>query len=99
MTVLLTVSALADLKAGQEFYHRQGEQLGDYFMDSLSADIDSLAWYGGLHSMRWGVTIGFYPRGFPYSIYYRLRGEVVEVRRILDCRQSLENTPGIARVD
>jgi hypothetical protein len=35
-------SALEDLDRGRRFYARQGRNLGDYFLDSLFADIDSL---------------------------------------------------------
>jgi len=43
MKVRILTSAFNDLAAGREFYERQGEGLGDYFFDSVFADIDSLA--------------------------------------------------------
>jgi hypothetical protein len=36
-------SAIEDLAAGRKFYDRQEAGVGDYFFDSLFAEIDSLA--------------------------------------------------------
>jgi len=49
MKVRTLTSALTDLGKGREFYERQGEHLGAYFFDSVFADIDALALYGGIH--------------------------------------------------
>jgi plasmid stabilization system protein ParE len=86
MKIRVLPSALRDLARGRRFYERQGEGLGGYFMDSLFADIDSLALYGGIH-----LRVGRYHRSlskrFPYAIYYLVNERVVEVWRVLDCRQ------------
>lgn len=42
MTVEIIDPAKDDLADGFEFYERQRRGLGDYFLDSLFADIDSL---------------------------------------------------------
>jgi plasmid stabilization system protein ParE len=42
-------SALRDLREGSDFYERQNPALGDYFLDSLFSDIDSLMLYAGIH--------------------------------------------------
>jgi hypothetical protein len=42
-------SAIADLDRGRMFYARQGKSVGDYFLDSLFSDIDSLELYAGVH--------------------------------------------------
>jgi hypothetical protein len=42
-------SALEDLDRGRRFYARQGKSVGDYFLDSLFSDIDSLELYAGIH--------------------------------------------------
>jgi len=60
--------------------------VGDYFLDMLSAEIDSLALYGGIHAMQPGYYRMLSAR-FPFAVYYRIeRGEVV-VRAVLDCRR------------
>ena len=86
MKVRILSAAISDLEKARVFYERQGQGLGSYFLDSLFSDIDSLALYGGIHSSHWG----FYrllSKRFPWSIYYRINEEVVEVWRVLDCRQ------------
>jgi plasmid stabilization system protein ParE len=92
MKVRILTSAFNDLAAGHEFYERQGEGLGDYFLDSVFADIDSLALYGGIHLTVFGYHRRLATR-FPYAIYYRMgsSGEVV-VYRVLDCRQDPAKT-------
>jgi plasmid stabilization system protein ParE len=92
MKVRILSSALNDLVAGREFYERQGAGLGDYFFDSVFADIDSLALYGGIHVKVFGCHRRLASR-FPYAIYYRMgsSGEVI-VHRVLDCRQDPART-------
>lgn len=48
MTVEIIDPAKNDLADGFEFYERQRRGLGDYFLDSLFADIDSLILYAGV---------------------------------------------------
>ncbi len=49
MKIEILSSALEDLRGGREFYEKQGEGLGEYFLNALFADIDSLALYAGIH--------------------------------------------------
>jgi|ERR1017187_1346571 hypothetical protein len=97
MKVRIFTSAINDLAAGREFYDRQGEGLGDYFFDSVFADIDSLALYGGIHLKVFGHHRRLATR-FPYAIYYRMGsgGEVI-VHRALDCRQNPEKSRSALR--
>jgi plasmid stabilization system protein ParE len=91
MKIRILPSAMKDLAKGRRFYERQGESLGNYFMNTLFSDIDSLTLYGGIH-----LKIGNYHRllskRFPYAIYYRVNDAIVEVWRVLDCRQDPEKT-------
>jgi plasmid stabilization system protein ParE len=83
--------ALEDLDRGRRFYARQRKSLGDYFLDALFADIDSLELYAGIH-----MKVFDYHRllagRFPYAVYYRVDGETCIVYRVLDCRQEPEKT-------
>lgn len=54
MQLRILPSAFGDLDRGRAFYAQHGEELGDYFLDSLFADIDSLALYAGIHTVVWG---------------------------------------------
>jgi len=86
MKVRILASAFEDLAAGRRFYDRQEEGVGDYFYDSLFAEIDSLVLYAGIHPIRFGFH-RLLARRFPYAIYYRvIAGEAV-VFRVLDCRR------------
>jgi hypothetical protein len=85
--VRLLASARDDLATGRAFYEKQGQGLGDYFLDSVFADIDSLALYGGIHAKVFGYH-RLLPRRFPYAVYYKMDNEGwVVVYRVLDCRQ------------
>jgi plasmid stabilization system protein ParE len=88
MRIRILDSALEDLDRGRRFYERQGEGLGDYFLDSLFAEIDSLLVFAGIHR----EVLGYHrliARRFPYAVYYRMDGErIVVVWRVLDLRQS-----------
>jgi len=87
MKIKLLSSALEDLYEGRLFYGKQGEGLGDYFFDSLFADIDSLILYGGIHPKVFGYHRMLTKR-FPYAIYYRIEETgVVVVWRVLDLRR------------
>ena len=88
MKLRIRESALGDLADGRIFYERQGgEALGDYFFNSVFADIDSLALYGGIH----GKVDEYYrvlARRFPYAIYYKMDGpDEAVIYRVLDCRR------------
>src|SRR5712692_2142882 len=86
MKVRILRSALEDLAAGRDFYDRQEEGVGEYFFNSLFAEIDSLALYAGIHPIRFGFH-RLLARRFPHAIYYRvISGEAV-VFRVLDCRR------------
>ena len=43
MKVRILTLACRDFTAGQRFYERQGVDVGEYFLDSVFADIDCVA--------------------------------------------------------
>jgi plasmid stabilization system protein ParE len=80
-------AAEKDLEEGYWFYEAQNTGLGSYYLDSLYADIDSLAYFGGIHR----VVFGYHrmlSRRFPFAVYYRVIDEVVVVFAVLDCRRN-----------
>jgi len=89
--VKILPAALDDLDRGRRFYARHGKSLGDYFLDALFADIDSLELYAGLHAMVFGYHRSLAKR-FPYSVYYQVDGNMCIVFRVLDCRQEPAKT-------
>jgi hypothetical protein len=42
MTVLILEDAAADLEAGRRFYESREQGVGDYFVESLLSDVESL---------------------------------------------------------
>lgn len=54
MKVRVLRPALEDLASGREFYNQQEEGVGDYFVDSLFSEIDSLVLYAGIHRVQFG---------------------------------------------
>lgn len=49
MNIRLLSLALDDIDSGRRFYDRQQDGPGDYFLDSIFSDIDSLLLYAGVH--------------------------------------------------
>ena len=86
MKIKILPAALADLDRGRKFYARQGKSVGDYFLDSLFSDIDSLEIYAGVHARDYGFH-RLLSKRFPYAVYYKVDGDVCSVFRALDCRQ------------
>jgi hypothetical protein len=86
MRVRILNSAKHDLLAGYEFYEIQEDGLGEYFLTTLSGEIESLANYAGIHRRRFESFLLLSKR-FPYAIYYKIEGEIVTVHAILDCRR------------
>jgi plasmid stabilization system protein ParE len=92
MRIRLLTSAFKDLAGGRNFYERQGDGLGEFFLNSLFSDIDSLILYGGIHRKVFGFH-RLLSKRFPYAIYYQLESkDTVVVYRVLDCRQHPRGT-------
>ena len=85
MRILILPSARADLSDGFEFYERQQEGLGRYFLESLFSDIESLRLYAGIHPKRFGYH-RLLSKRFPYAVYYDQEGMTTRVWAVLDCR-------------
>ena len=98
MKLRILPSALQDLDRGREFYARQGESLGDYFLDSLFSDIDSLELYAGVHAKFFGYH-RLLAKRFPFAVYYKVDGDICIVWRVLDCRQNPAKTAGALKRD
>ena len=66
--------------------------LGNYFLDALFSDIDSLELYAGIHIKVFDFH-RLLAKRFPYAVYYQVEtGSVVVVYRVLDCRQNPQRT-------
>ena len=86
MIVDISSDAEEDLIEGYWFYERQSTGLGDYFRSCLIADIESLAYYGGIHATEYGYHRALSKR-FPFCIYYSVNEDTVTVVAVLDARR------------
>jgi len=87
MKIRILESASQDLIDGFYFYDKQSVGLGNYFIDSLFSDIDSLQVYAGIHPVYFGYHRMLSKR-FPFAIYYKLSDAEALVYAILDCRRN-----------
>ena len=87
MRIKILSTAETDLEAGYRFYESQSLGLGSYFPDSLYSDIDSLAYFGGIHQVVFGYHRQLSKR-FPFAVYYRIIEDAVVVFAVLDCRRN-----------
>ena len=93
MKLRILPSAVEDLRRGREFYARQSDSLGDYFLDSLFSDIDSLELYAGVHAKAFG-WYRLLAKRFPFAVYYKMDGDACIVWRVLDCRRNPAKVKG-----
>ena len=86
MRVKILSIAEDDLEEGYRFYESQADGLGTYFLDTLYSDIDSLAYFAGMHR----IVLGYHrllSKRFPFAVYYRVADDAVTVFAVLDCRR------------
>jgi hypothetical protein len=87
----ITESAHADLLNGYWFYESQKSGLGQYFLDGLSTDIDSLLIYAGVHVKPYGGELyRTLSKRFPYAVYYTFEYQLATVIAVLDTRRNPE---------
>ncbi len=76
--VLILREVADDLNDGKDFYDRREPGVGDYFWDSLFADIESLIIYAGIHDKKHGLHRMLAKR-FPYALYYEIADAVSRI--------------------
>jgi len=76
-----------DLNDGKVFNDQRASGIGEYFWDSLLADIESLFIYAGVHIREHGLY-RMLSRGFPYAIYYEIVEEIAYVIAVLPMRRN-----------
>ena len=92
MRIEILESARDDLRLGHLFYEQQRAGLGNYFLDTLFSDIESLLITGGVHPIYFDRYHRLLSKRFPFAVYYRKEGEVVRVYAVLYCRRDPEET-------
>ena len=86
MKIQILYEAELDLLDGHNFYEMQAPGLGEYFINSIFAEIDSLLLFAGAHETHFGHH-QLPARRFPFSIFYKVKDDFIQVWAILDNRQ------------
>ena len=87
MTLRILASARRDLEDGYSFYESQEEGVGDYFLSSVRADIESLRLTAGIHPVKHRDYHRMLCRVFPFAVFYTRKADVVIIHAVLDCRR------------
>jgi len=85
--IVLLEEAAQDMLDGKAFYDTQMLGIGNYFWDSLIADIESLHLYAGIHEQHFGL-FRMLSKRFPYAIYYQVTDQIAYVIAILPIRRN-----------
>ena len=88
--VVLLEQVYNDLEQGKEFYNSIDDGVGNYFINCLLSDLQSLKYYPGIHKEVYGFNQALSKR-FPYGIYYKIIDDDLVVVAILDMRQNPKN--------
>jgi hypothetical protein len=78
MKIEILDAAEKDLSDGYDFYERQSKGLGNYFLDSLFSDMESLHLYAGNHLRHWGYH-RLLSKRFPFAVYYQIEKDIIQV--------------------
>ena len=81
--VVVLEDAAEDIEAARDFYEVQQSGIGEYCVDSLLADIESLGRLSGIHPIHFDFHRMLASR-FPFGIYYREQGDKTQVFAVLD---------------
>jgi hypothetical protein len=88
MRIRILDRAEVDLVEGFTFYENQQPGIGDYFLESLASDIESLRLYAGSHPIHFVRYYRLLSKRFPFAIFYTTSDEAVWVHAVLDCRRN-----------
>lgn len=67
-----------DMIDGYRFYEMKDQGLGDYFLNSLFSEIDSLRLYAGIHSVHFGYH-RLLSKRFPFAVSYQVEQHTAQV--------------------
>jgi hypothetical protein len=54
MSVIILEDAAEDMESGRRFYESRESGIGDYFIESILSDLDSLVLYAGIPPLHHG---------------------------------------------
>ena len=85
--IIILKDVKSDLNRVKDFYNRIEDGVGDYFWDSLVADIESLRIYAGIHNKKYGLYRMFAKR-FPYAVYFLIVEDKIIVYGVFHCARN-----------
>ena len=85
--VIVLADAAEDIEAARDFYEAQQAGVGEYCVDSLLTDIESLGLFSGIHPKHFEFHRMLASR-FPFGIYYREHQSATQVFAVLDLRRN-----------
>jgi hypothetical protein len=87
MRIEILEKAEDDLFEGYLFYETQETGLGEYFLDSLYSDIESLRLHAGIHRVVHRDYYRMLSKRFPFAVFYTLAEDAAQVHAVVDCRR------------
>lgn len=84
--VIALEGAVQDMRDGKAFYATKEESLGDYFIQCITKDIESILVHAGVHEQKFGCYRKL-SKIFPYNIYYTIKDKTAYVVAILPMRR------------
>ncbi|MFZ4767989.1 MAG: type II toxin-antitoxin system RelE/ParE family toxin [Roseimicrobium sp.] len=88
LRVVITDPAMDDLVDGHAFYEEREPGAGDYFLNSVYRDIDTLAHSGGMHPKPHRRHYRMICSRHPFGVFYNVIDETVEVIAVVDLRRN-----------
>jgi hypothetical protein len=82
--VVVVADAAEDMEAARDFYEAQEPGVGEYCVDSLLADIESLGLFRGIHPLHFDFHRMLASR-FPFGIYCREHATKLKCSRSSIC--------------
>ncbi len=89
ITIRLSETAIDGLNRGFRFYENKENELGNYFKNTLLAEIEGLKITAGIHRQVHGHH-RLISRVFPFAIYYKFNANTADVIAVIDCRRNPE---------
>jgi len=86
MNIRILPAAQSDIIEGFGFYEESEPGLGSYFIESILHDIDALTHTARIHPRRFGKFRKIATK-FPYSIFYLVENDLVNIYAVLDNRR------------
>ncbi len=83
--IRIALSAYRDLDEGYAFYESQEIGLGDYFLTSVKADIESLRITAGVHRIEYADYHRLLCKTFPFAVYYTKTDRGITIFAVVDC--------------